>query len=173
MNYLNPRTESITRFGILLALSMLFGYIETLIPVGFWIPGAKLGLANAVIMVGMYRIGEKESFVVSLLRVFLVSISFGNFVMLWYSLAGAMCSFLFMVFCKRLRLLSVIGNSMLGGVCHNLGQLFIAMLFLRNASLLLLAPQLMLFGIISGLAIGVVAGNVILRIQGDKNGWGG
>lgn len=168
MNYLNPRTASITKFGMLLALAILFSYIEMLIPFSLGIPGAKLGLANAVIMVGMYLIGEKESFFVSLLRIFLVGLTFGNVVMLWYSLGGAMLSFMAMYLCKRCSLLSMAGNSMLGGVCHNLGQLVIAMILLNNLSLSLYAPQLILFGVISGLGIGVIAGNITTRIQGKK-----
>ncbi len=166
MKTLNPRTGSIARFGMLLALSMLFSYIETLIPFGFGIPGAKLGLANAVIMVGMYVIGFKESFTVSMLRVFLVSISFGNVVMLLYSLGGAVLSFAVMFLCKRYHLLSVVGNSILGGVYHNIGQLLVAIFLLKNLALLSFLPQLVFFGTISGLLIGVITGNIIVRIQG-------
>lgn len=165
MNYLNPRTKKITRFGLLLALGMLFGYIETMIPLGFGIPGAKLGLANAVIMVGMYAIGSRESFFISLLRIFLVSISFGNLLMMWYSIGGAVCSFLVMYICKKNRLLSVVGNSMLGGAMHNFGQWLVALWMFQNLSLAVLLPQLLIFGIVSGLLIGVIAGNITVRIN--------
>ena len=37
--------------GMLVALAFVLSYIETLIPINLGIPGAKLGLANLVVMV--------------------------------------------------------------------------------------------------------------------------
>ena len=40
--------------GMLVALAFVLSYIETLIPINLGIPGAKLGLANLVVMVALY-----------------------------------------------------------------------------------------------------------------------
>ena len=48
--------------GMLVALAFVLSYIETLIPVNLGIPGAKLGLANLVVMVALYTLGTKEAF---------------------------------------------------------------------------------------------------------------
>ena len=43
--------------GMLVALAFVLSYIETLIPINLGIPGAKLGLANLVVMVALYTLG--------------------------------------------------------------------------------------------------------------------
>ena len=42
-------------FGILTALALALGYVESLVPVYLGAPGVKLGLANLVTMVGARR----------------------------------------------------------------------------------------------------------------------
>ena len=42
--------------GMLVALAFVLSYIETLIPINLGIPGAKLGLANLVVMVALYTL---------------------------------------------------------------------------------------------------------------------
>ena len=48
------KTKKIAYLGLLIALAFVFSYIEFLIPVNIGVPGAKLGLANLVIIVAMY-----------------------------------------------------------------------------------------------------------------------
>ena len=48
-------------FGILTALALVLGYVESLVPVYLGAPGVKLGLANLVTMVGLYCMGTKET----------------------------------------------------------------------------------------------------------------
>ena len=40
--------------GMLTALAMIFSYVESLIPINFGVPGIKLGLANLVVLTGLY-----------------------------------------------------------------------------------------------------------------------
>ena len=48
------------RYGLLISLAFLFSYIETLFPVYLGAPGIKLGLANLVTVVGLYRSEERR-----------------------------------------------------------------------------------------------------------------
>ena len=64
--------------GVFLALAMICSYIEMLIPFDFGIPGVKLGLTNIVVVLMLYSIGTKEAFCVSVIRIFIVGILFGN-----------------------------------------------------------------------------------------------
>ena len=41
-------TKKLTISALLVALAMIFSYVEVLIPFNFGIPGIKLGLANLV-----------------------------------------------------------------------------------------------------------------------------
>ncbi len=75
-------------FGVFTALALIFSYIETLIPVNFGIYGVKLGLANLIIVVALYKIGIGEAFLLSVVRVVLSGFLFGNYFSIIYSLAG-------------------------------------------------------------------------------------
>ena len=44
-------------FGVFLALALILGYVESLIPFYFGIPGVKLGLTNLVIVLFLYSCG--------------------------------------------------------------------------------------------------------------------
>ena len=49
--------------GLVLALALIAGYVESLIPVAIAIPGIKLGAANSVILILLYMVGVRESFI--------------------------------------------------------------------------------------------------------------
>ena len=151
-------------FGMAVALAMILGYVEFLIPVPVGIPGVKLGLANLVTIVCLYRMGEREAAAVSLARIFLVGFTFGNMSSLLYSLAGGAASYLCMLLSRRSGRFGRTGVSVIGGVTHNLGQLFVASLVVENASLLWYFPVLLAAGTLTGLAIGLLAGEVLKRL---------
>ena len=75
-------------FGVFTALAMILSYVETLIPVSVGIPGVKLGLANLVIVIALYRLRLSEAFLLSVVRVLLSGFLFGNYFSIIYSLAG-------------------------------------------------------------------------------------
>ena len=52
--------------GVLSALAIVLSYLESLIPVFIAVPGVKLGLANAVIVVVLYKLGAREAFMVKM-----------------------------------------------------------------------------------------------------------
>ena len=75
--------------GMFLALAMIVSYVEILIPIVPAVPGIKIGLANAFILIILYHMGAKEAWIVNILRVVLTALLFTNFYALAYSLAGA------------------------------------------------------------------------------------
>ena len=78
---------------MVLAFALILGYIESLIPFSFGIPGIKLGLANLAVLITLYRSGVKEAILVDLLRIVLSGFLFGNLYSILYSLSGGMLSF--------------------------------------------------------------------------------
>ena len=64
--------------GMLVALAMIFSYVEALIPISFGVPGLKLGLANLVVLSGLYRMKPAEILSVSVARILLIGFLFGN-----------------------------------------------------------------------------------------------
>ncbi len=160
------KTKRIAFLGLMIALAFVFSYIEFLIPVNIGVPGAKLGLANLVIIVALYIIGTRDAFLLSLVRILLVGLTFANAMSMMYSLAGATLSFLVMLLAKKTGKLSITGVSVLGGVFHNVGQILVAMVVLETSSLIYYLPVLMVTGIISGVLIGILGALVTKRLRG-------
>lgn len=150
--------------GLLTALGLIIGYIEFLIPIPLGIPGVKPGFANIVIVWALYSLGSWEALMINGMRIFLSGFLFGNFSMILYSLAGAAVSFLCMCLAKKSGLFSMAGVSMIGGVMHNMGQLLVAMAVLETVSLVYYGPVLLAAGVITGLLIGIVTGEVKKRL---------
>ena len=150
--------------GLLTALGLIIGYIEFLIPIPLGIPGVKPGFANIVIVWALYSLGPWEALMINGMRIFLSGFFFGNFSMIRYSLAGAAVSFLCMCLAKKSGLFSMTGVSMIGGVMHNMGQLLVAMAVLETVSLVYYGPVLLAAGVITGLLIGIVTGEVKKRL---------
>ena len=159
------KTKKIAYLGLLIALAFVFSYIEFLIPVNIGVPGAKLGLANLVIIVALYTLNEKDAFVLSMIRIVLVGFTFTNLASMLYSLAGGILSYVAMVIAKRTQKLSITGVSVIGGVFHNVGQIIMAIWVVKTASLVYYLPVLMVSGIAAGVAIGVLGGMVTKRIK--------
>ena len=152
-------------FGVFTALALIFSYIETLIPIQFGVPGIKLGLANLIIVIVLYRTGWREALLLSVVRVVLAGFIFGNLFSIVYSLAGSILSLAVMALLKKTERFSVIGISIAGGVCHNIGQLIVAMVGVETYQVGYYLPVLLIAGVITGAVIGAVAGEVLKRIR--------
>ena len=100
------KTKKIATFGMLIALAMIFSYIESILPINLGIPGIKLGLANIVTIVSLYLIGVRGAVFVSLLRIILVGLTFGNGSAMLFSLSGGICSLVCMVLVKEIKIRS-------------------------------------------------------------------
>ena len=94
------RNKKLANMAMLVALAMIFSYVESLIPINFGVPGMKLGVANLVTVTGLYFLEIPEVLAVSVLRVLLTGFLFGNGMSIIYSLAGAVVSLLAMVLVK-------------------------------------------------------------------------
>ncbi|SDH26435.1 heptaprenyl diphosphate synthase [Pseudobutyrivibrio sp. 49] len=158
-------TRKIAYLGLLIALAFVLSYVEVLLPLNIGIPGAKVGLANIVIVVALYTIGGKNAAMLSLVRVLLVGLTFGNFAMMLYSLAGAVLSFVMMYVAKRTKKLSITGVSVIGGVFHNVGQIIVAIFVLETSQLIYYLPFLIVIGTISGVVIGILSGMICRRVK--------
>lgn len=147
--------------GILLALSLVLSYIDSLISTAIALPGVKLGLANISVLLLIYTSGAKSAFLLSVLRVLLASVLFSGFSGLAMSAAGAVLSFVIMLICSKASCVSAIGASAAGGIAHNIGQLAAAGMLSGAASLLGYLPLLMISGLICGLLTGISASAVL------------
>ena len=150
--------------GLMASLALIFSYVEVLFPFNAGIPGVKLGLANLVPLIILYRLDARYAFAANLIRVILAGLLFSGLFAALYSLAGSLTSFLVMYLLKKTRLFSVIGVSTAGGVFHNLGQLTVAMLAVSGPQLIHYMPVLIISGMIAGIIVGIGASILLDRI---------
>ena len=146
-------------------LAMILSFVESRIPPLTAIPGIKMGLANIAVMFTMYKLGTKEAAVVSAVRVILIALLFGSLVSFLYSLAGAVLSFAVMLLLRKIKLFSVLGVSVAGGVCHNIGQITMACILLETNVIVYYLPFLLLSGTVTGVLIGAASALLIKRIK--------
>ena len=151
-------------FGVFTALALIFSYVETLIPINFGIPGVKLGLANLIIVIALYKMNTKEAYMLSVVRVLLSGFIFVNYFSIIYSLAGGLLSLTVMAILKKREGFSVMGVSMAGGVFHNIGQLIVAMIVVETFSVSYYMPVLLIAGLVTGFIIGLVADAMLKRL---------
>lgn len=153
-------------FGVFTALALILSYVEMLIPINFGIPGAKLGLANLVIVIVLYKTDRKEALLLTVVRIVLSGFIFGNLFSILYSLAGGILSLAVMALLKKRNVFSTAGVSIAGGVSHNIGQLIVAMLVVETYQVGYYLPVLLAAGVATGLLIGIVSQGVLKRIRG-------
>lgn len=163
------KASKVAQYGLLTALALVLSYLESLVP-PLWVPGVKLGLPNLAIVFALYRLGWKDACVISLVRVLLVTLLFGNGAALAYSAAGAALSLALMGLLKRTGRFSSVGVSVAGGVAHNAGQILVAMALLETSRLAWYLPVLWLSGTVAGVLIGIVSGILVQRVPPVKGG---
>lgn len=164
-NEMLSRNKRIALRGILIALAMILSYIESFIPFSSAVPGIKIGLANIVTIYALNRLGVKDTIIISLLRIFLSSLLFGNMAMMVYSISGALFSILIMTLAARIPQLGIMGISVAGAVSHNIAQCAAASVLLRNASVMHYLPVLLISGVAAGAVTGVVSAAVLKKIS--------
>ncbi len=157
-------TKRLTRFGLLIALACVLSFVEATMLPPMIHPAMKVGLANIVVIAALYELGAKEALVLSLVRILLISISFGGFGPMLYSVGGGFLSWCVMALLKRTGAFSMIGVSVAGGVSHNVGQIAVAMVIF-DQSMMVNLPLLMICGLVTGAVIGLAGAGVAKRLH--------
>ena len=160
--------EKVALSAVMVALAMIFSYVEVLIPFNFGVPGIKLGLSNLVVMVALYKLGAGHAFNINMVRIVLSGLLFGGVSGMIYSLAGGILSLLVMLLLKTKGGFSMLGVSIGGGVSHNVGQLIAAICIVSNLNIAYYLPVLMIAGVITGAIIGMLSGKILQAV--DKEG---
>ena len=156
------KNKKLANMAMLVALAMIFSYVESLIPINFGIPGMKLGVANLVTVTGLYFLELPEVFLVVVMRILLTGFLFGNGMSIVYSLAGGILSFLVMALMKRLKGFSVAGVSIAGGVSHNIGQIIVASVVVENL------PALLIAGTVTGFVMGMISKKLLPIVKRES-----
>ena len=158
-------SRKVALLSLTIALAMILSYVESQIPSAVAIPGVKMGLANLAVIFTLYKLGIKEAIVVSIVRVLMLAMLFGNAVSLIYSISGATLALIVMFVLKATNRFSTVGVSVAGGVMHNVGQIIAACILLETDILKYYFPFLLVSGIASGIVIGLVSAALIKRVN--------
>ena len=162
-NRTNTSAQFVARVALLASLALIFSYVEAIIPYNPGIPGVKLGIANVVTVIALYKYGPREAVAVSVIRIVIAGLLFNGLFGMLYSLAGAALSLCGMVLLRKTNLFSVIGVSMAAGVLHNLGQLLVAAALIEDLRIFFYFPVLLFSGIAAGILVGIIS-TMVLRV---------
>ena len=152
-------------FGVFTSLALILSYVELLIPINFGIPGMKLGLANLLVVILLYKGCPRDALLLSVIRILLSGLIFGNMFSIFYSLGGGLLSLAVMVFLKKTGQFTVAGISIGGGASHNVRQLLVAMFVVQTYQVGYYLPVLLIAGVITGAVIGILSAEVLKRTQ--------
>ena len=161
-------TKKLATLAISVSLALILSFVESQIPAFVAIPGIKVGLANIAVVFSLYKMGEKEAALVSLLRVILLALLFGTFTSFLFSLSGAALSFCAMALLKNFTPLGKTGVSVVGGVSHNIAQIGVACLLLETNIIIYYLPFLLISGTVAGVVIGIVSALLVDKINVGK-----
>lgn len=153
-------TKKIATGGLMTALAIIISYIEFLIPFNLGIPGIKLGLANIVILFVIYNMKPTEAILINIIRVLVVGSLFGNMTSIIFALSGALLSFIAMMLIHKRTELHIVVVSVIGAICHIIGQLIAGLMWYPVRVLLYYSALLMVAAFVSGIVVGIICDRI-------------
>ncbi|MDP4088401.1 MAG: Gx transporter family protein [Bacillota bacterium] len=161
------KMQRLTFIAVLVAQALVLYIVESMIPVPFITPGAKLGLSNIVTVTSLYIFGLRDTFVVVILRILLSTFFGGNISSLIYSISGGLLSLFFMWLVKMLGKddISILGVSITGAFFHNVGQVLSAAAMIENINVVIYLPLLTIAGVGTGFFVGLTANYLLNALK--------
>ncbi len=158
-------TKQITRFGLLLAIGVMLNYVETLIPLPFLFPGAKLGLANSIGLIVLYYFGASYYFGYGILRVVLTALLWSGFGTAFFiSMSGAVLAAIVTLVFYRMERFSIFGLAVAGAIFHGIGQTIMVAILYETIYMMTYVLILTISGAITGTLIALLCVNFIRRV---------
>lgn len=146
--------------GALLCAALALSYLESVLPIGIILPlpGVKLGLANIVVALLVWRGQPLDGASVSFSRICLAALLFGGPISFAVSLAGGTFAFAALCLCAYplRRFVGLLGTSVMCAAAHNLGQLLAVCVLLSGGVALAYLPVLLAAALLTGTATGIV-----------------
>ena len=145
--------------SLLVSIGLALSIIESMMPVPFIAPGAKLGLSNMVILITLVIFGFKEALTVGILKSIIFTLATGSISSLFYSLSGSIlsCLIMYIIYSKFSEIFSLIGVSIFGAVAHNTAQVLVASLMMNNFKIFSYLPILLLTSLFTGYFVGLAS----------------
>jgi heptaprenyl diphosphate synthase len=165
-----PRSAGhLTRVAFLSAIGIALYVVESLVPGPA--PFLKIGLANISSVLAIMTLAPSDVFLVVGTRVIVGSILVGSLFSPAFLIAlGSGVAAAGAMWAARLTgtAFSVVGVSLIGSVTHVVTQVLLVMaLFVRDTSILVLLPLLLISATIGGLVVGFIALKLLPVIEND------
>lgn len=165
------KLKELTKCGLFTAIALTIFMIESRIPLPIPIPGAKLGLANAVTLYVVYTMGVAAAAKVLFCRIILGGIFAGQMLTLMYSATGGFFCLVFLIFAKKSTTWKQIWFiSPLCAIAHNTGQVMLASYVMGTDAILYFLPYLILLALVSGLFVGLATQQLVARTERSGHG---
>jgi heptaprenyl diphosphate synthase len=156
---MQSRSRHIALISLFSAAAVVFYVVESFIPRP--LPWMRFGFGNIVVLISLYLMGFRISFLIALMKSVIGALIVGNLFTpaFLFSIGGSTLSVLIMALVIALprNPFSPFGISIIGAVAHNLAQLIIAtLLFVGLYEVLFLFPVFMAISIVTGSITGFV-----------------
>ncbi len=151
------KTKKIVSISILASIAIVLSILESFIPTG--VPGVKIGLANAIVLICFYMYSPKEALIVDFLRIFLVGLLYSGLFSQSFllSLVGGILSYLAMLLFFKIKKDNIFLVSIFGAVFHSIGQILVAMIILSSLEIIYYLPIIFSLSIPCGILTAIIA----------------
>ena len=162
----NEQIRKVTIISSLIAIGVILSIVDKLISsIAFpFLPMAKIGLANIVILIGVYNFKIKDVIIMALLKSVLTGLIFGSLMSFFIGASGTILSVIAMLTIKKTisEKISPIGVSMIGGSFHIFGQiLIITVVYSLGSEVMLYGGYLLLMSLVTSVLVGYIAKRLI------------
>lgn len=162
-------TKKMTIVAMMIALSVVFHTIEGMVwnPAEFVVPGFKLGLANIVGLIALFKYDSKAMITVNFMRVMISSLLTGTILghVFWLSLSGVTLSTAMSILLYNKIKLSPIGVSVGASAFHCIGQILMAVYLYNQVRMVFYLPVLLLLSVPTGIVTGIISTMVVKRLK--------
>ena len=157
-------TRKLTSTAIFLSLALMLSIIENMLPpIVPFLPQAKIGIANIVILTSILLLGKWQALVIVIMRALINAIFSGNPVAFIYSFTAGVISYGVMVGLVRTRVLSLVAISCLSAMVHNFVQVCVAAVMTETSAVFVYLPYLAVIGGTAGAFIGLACHYIIKK----------
>ena len=138
--------------GIISALTFSLSAVDSLVSAPLPL-GVRIGVANIVVMLTILSVGKKEGFIITLLKSLFILITKGITASL-LSFSGGLLAFSITIILLKSEKNSLILISVLSALAHNIGQIIMASVIMKNIHTLFYLPVLVVSAVITGTLTG-------------------
>ena len=151
------QVKKLTLYANLLAIAIVLNVLESWINV-IPVPGAKIGLANIVTLVVLVLYSPKDSILLVVMRVIIVSLLTGKLLnpIFYMSLSGGLFASLAMAFIYKFNFFGIPGVSIIGSLFHTLGQIVAGIFVIGSVAVIGYLPIMLAISVPAGIATGII-----------------